>query len=105
MDDVTLLYTTWPDAETAAAAGRSAVEAGLAACANVLAAGVSIFMWQGEVQQAAETVMIVKTTRARVPALRDRLLELHPYDLPAMVALNVDLRASHKPFLDWVAAQ
>ncbi|HYG26605.1 MAG TPA: divalent-cation tolerance protein CutA [Caulobacteraceae bacterium] len=103
MDDVVLLYTTWPNSEIAAAAGRSVVEEGLAACANVLGAGVSIFMWQGQVEQAAETVMIVKTARDKAPAVRDRLLELHPYELPAIVALNLDPRASHQPFLAWVA--
>ena len=97
-----LLYTTWPNSEIAAAAGRSVVEEGLAACANVLGAGVSIFMWQGQVEQAAETILILKTTREAAPALRDRVLELHPYDLPAVVALPVDREASSAAFVGWV---
>ena len=102
MNDVILLYTTWPNSEIAAAAGRSVVEEGLAACANVLGAGVSIFMWQGQIEQAAETILILKTTREAAPALRDRVLELHPYDLPAVVALPVDREASSAAFVGWV---
>ena len=49
MDDMLLLYTTWPDTDTAERAARTVVEEGLAACANMLAAGVSIYRWQGTV--------------------------------------------------------
>lgn len=105
MDDIVILYTTWPDADTAERAARTAVEEGLAACANILAAGVSIYRWEGRLERAAETVMILKTGSARAPALRDRIAELHPYDTPALVALPVVQEASSAAFVEWVCAR
>ena len=105
MNDVILLYTTWPNSEIAAAAGRSVVEEGLAACANLLGAGVSIYRWHGKVERASETVMILKTGRLAAPALRDRILELHPYDTPAVLALPVETTASSDAFVGWVCGE
>lgn len=105
MDDAVLLYTTWPDQASAEAAGRACVEAGLAACVNVLAPTTSIYRWQGAVEQATETPMLVKTTAARAPAARAFLLVRHPYDTPAIVALPLSTELSHAPFLDWIAAE
>ena len=104
MDDILILYTTWPDAETAERAAQTVVGEGLAACANILGAAVSIFPWEGRLERAAETVMILKTGRATAPALRDRILELHPYDTPAVVALPVVTEASSTGFVEWVCA-
>ncbi len=103
MDQITLLYTTWPDADTAEKAARAVVAEGLAACANLLGGGVSIYRWQGTVERAPEAVMILKTGTAAVPALRDRIAELHPYGLPAIVALPVSPEGSSADFLAWVA--
>ncbi|MGE5502288.1 MAG: divalent-cation tolerance protein CutA [Ignavibacteriales bacterium] len=105
MDDILLLYTTWPDADTAERVGRTVVEEGLAACANILGSGVSIYRWKGAVERAPETFMILKTTGKAAPALRDRLVLLHPYDTPGMVALVVEPGASHAPFLSWIASE
>lgn len=102
MDDILILYTTWPEAETAERAARAVVEEGLAACANILGAGVSIYRWEGRLERAAETVMILKTSRANAPALRDRIIELHPYDVPAVVALPIEREASSRRFVEWV---
>jgi len=102
MDRITLLYTTWPDADTAETAARAVVGEGLAACANILGGGVSVYRWEGAVERAAETVMILKTGATAAPALRDRITELHPYDLPAVIALPVEPSASSAAFLAWV---
>ena len=104
MDDILILYTTWPAAETAERAAQAVIGEGLAACANILGVGVSIFPWEGRIERAAEAVMILKTGRATAPALRDRILELHPYDVPAVVALPVDSNTSSGPFVEWVCA-
>jgi periplasmic divalent cation tolerance protein len=105
MDEAILLYTTWPDAETATAAGAAAVDQGLAACANVFAPITSIYRWKGQIERASETPMTFKTTTARAEALRRLILERHPYELPCILALPVAAAASHPPFLAWIAAE
>src|SRR5690606_14854701 len=63
MQDIVLVYTTWPDATAAEQAGRALVEARLAACANILPGMVSLYHWEGTLQRAQEAVMILKTRR------------------------------------------
>ena len=105
MDEAIFLYTTWPDAPTAQAAGRTAVELGLAACANVLAPMTAIYRWEGAVEEATEAPMILKTSRSRAKALCEHIIAHHPYDLPCVVALPVDATASNARFLAWIEAQ
>ena len=105
MSDALLVYTTWPDPESARAFAREAVEASLAACVHVLPAIAATYRWKGAVEEAQETPMLLKTTRAAVEALRARLVERHPYDLPAFTALPVDAAGSSAAFLRWIGAE
>jgi periplasmic divalent cation tolerance protein len=105
MPDVIFLYTTWPDAEKAEAAGEAAVQAGLAACINIFAPIRSVYRWQGRVERAAETPMTLKTTAQAAAALRRLLIQRHPYELPCILAWPVDAAFSHPGFLDWVQEQ
>ena len=105
MTEFVLLYTTWPDAEKAAASAEAAVNAGLAACANIFAPIRSIYRWEGKLEQTEETPMTLKTTAAAAPELRRLLIERHPYDLPCIVALAIDPELSHSGFLGWVQAE
>jgi periplasmic divalent cation tolerance protein len=105
MPDVILLYTTWPDAEKAQAAGEAAVAARLAACVNVFAPIRSIYRWEGEIERAEETPMTLKSTAEAAPALRRLLIEMHPYDLPCILAWPVSAGLSHPDFLAWVQAE
>jgi periplasmic divalent cation tolerance protein len=105
MDECLILYTTWPDPETAETAGRAAVEAKLAACANLLASMTSIYRWQGALQRATETPMLLKTTAAAAPRLRDFLLARHPYETPCLVAVRCEPDGSNPDFLRWVGQE
>lgn len=105
MDEALLVYTTWPDAETAAAAGRAAIEARLAACANILGPLTSIYRWNGAIESAAEVAMTLKTTAAASEALRALIVERHPYELPCVVALPIAAAGSHPAFVSWIAAE
>lgn len=102
MDKIALLYTTWPDAETAEAVAAEAVAERLAACVNILGSGRSIYRWQGAVERTVETVAIFKTTAASAGRLTAFIVERHPYETPAVVALPVAPDLSHSPYLDWV---
>jgi periplasmic divalent cation tolerance protein len=98
-----LAFSTCPDAETAARIARALVEERLAACVNRLPDVVSTWRWQGEIHDDAEVLLIIKTTRERFDALRERLSELHPYELPELVAIEI---AEGLPaYLDWLARE
>src|SRR5262245_43347652 len=102
MDELLILYTTWPDAETAEACGRAAVEEKLAACANLLAPMRSIYGWDGELQVESETPMLLKTTAAAADRLRMLILRYSPYQTPCILALPVDPDHCNPQYLDWV---
>jgi periplasmic divalent cation tolerance protein len=98
-----LVYTTWPDAETADNAARELVTRRLAACANRLGEITSTYEWQGRIEHGTEVAMLIKSTATRFEALSAAIAELHPYDVPAILALPVS--AAHPPFAAWIAAQ
>lgn len=98
-----LVYVTAPDRDSARRMGRAAVEERLAACANIIDGMMSIFCWQGAIEEAAEAVLILKTVEGRVEALTRRLRALHPYDLPCVVALPIV--GGNPDFLAWIATE
>ena len=97
------VLSTFPDAETAARVARTLVDERLAACVNLVPAIRSIYRWQGAISDDAEALAIIKTTADRYPALAARISELHPYEVPEIVALP--LAAGHPPYLAWLAGQ
>ena len=102
MPNVVIVYTTWPDADTAETVGAEAVAERLAACANIQAPIRSIYRWQGAVERTGEVPMTLKTTDEAVNALIAFIIARHPYDLPCVVAWPVDPEISHGDYLDWV---
>ncbi len=89
-DAIAIVYTLFGDESAAKEAARDAVDAGLAACANLLGPCRSVYMWAGERREEAEWPVLLKTT----PALRDRLIERiaarHSYDVPAISSWTTD---------------
>ena len=100
MAEVLLVLSTFPDAETAARSARTLVEENLVACANVLPGVRSIYRWQGKIEEAGETIVFFKTTLAIFPACEARLRELHPYDVPEIIALPIT--SGLPAYLRWV---
>lgn len=95
-----VVLVTGPDRETLTTLGRKVVEERLAACANVVGGVTSVYRWQGEVVEEAESLALIKTTGDRIEALRERVSELHPYDTPEFVALRID--AGSEDYLSWI---
>jgi periplasmic divalent cation tolerance protein len=97
------VQTTFASADDALAAARALVEERLAACAQLLPGLTSVYRWEGMLRQEEEVLLLLKTTEQRWPELRDRLLDLHPYDTPELIATTV----SHVGFeyLAWVKEQ
>ncbi len=82
---------------------RALVDQRLAACVNLIPKVESIYRWQGVVESAEEVLLVVKTTPARFAELRERIAELHSYDVPEILALPVmDGSAS---YLEWLSGQ
>ena len=98
-----LCLSTCPDTETAAKIARLLVEERLAACVNRLPGVLSTYRWQGEIREDAEVLLLIKTTATRLAALERRLLELHPYQVPELIAVPV--AQGHAAYLDWVRQQ
>ncbi len=103
MTDALVVLVTTPTPERAAEIARAVVEERLAACGNVVPGVRSVYRWEGRVQEEAEALLVLKTTRARFEALRDRLLALHPYGVPEVLALPVE--AGSQRYLDWIARE
>jgi periplasmic divalent cation tolerance protein len=99
---VIVVFSTFPSEDKAADIARTLVSEQLCACVSLVPPVRSIYRWQGEICDERETLAIIKTTRERFAALRDRLIELHPYEVPELIALPVE--AGHEPYLDWVAS-
>jgi periplasmic divalent cation tolerance protein len=100
---VVVVLSTFPSSEKAAEVARVLVDERLAACVNLVPAVRSIYRWQGAVHDDAEVLAIVKTTAERVEALCDRLIALHPYDVPEAIVLPVT--GGHAPYLAWVTGE
>lgn len=98
-----LCISTCPDAQTAERIARTLVEEHLAACANRIPGIASTYRWQGRIQNDAEVLLLIKTTRVRFDALRNRLLELSPYATPELIAL--DIVDGSRAYLDWIASE
>ena len=99
-DSVLLCYCTCPDAESAQRIARALVAERLAACVNCLPGITSTYRWQDEVTTDDEHLLLIKTTADRFEALKARLLALHPYDVPELIAVPVE--RGHEAYLAWV---
>ena len=100
MADCLQVTTTLPDEETARRLASSVVEERLAACAQVLGPVSSTYCWKGEVERNREWYCHLKTTRARLSRLQSRIRELHPYEVPEIVA--VALVDGNPEYLQWI---
>ena len=101
-DNVLLCYCTCPDPASARTIAETLVGEKLAACVNHLPGISSTYRWQGAVTTDQEDLLLIKTTRARFGALKARLLQLHPCELPELIAVSIE--AGHAPYLAWVRA-
>ena len=89
MSSFVIVLSTFPTDQDPLPLSRTLVEEQLVACVNVLPAMPSVYRWEGKVEQAVEHQLVMKTTRERVEALKARLAELHPYDVPELLVVPV----------------
>ena len=99
-DAVVVVLTTAPDLAVAESLATHVVEERLGACVNVLPGVTSIYRWEDGLQRDTELLLLIKTTAGSVRALRDRIVDLHPYDVPEVLALPI--AEGHGPYVDWI---
>jgi len=100
MTEALVVLTNCPDAEVADRIARTLVEQGVAACVNRLAAVESIYRWEGAIERATEVPLLIKTTRDRYGDVELAIRQLHPYQVPEMIALTV--ADGHAAYLRWI---
>ena len=97
------LYSTYPDLETALTAARLAVDKKLAVCVNIYPKMTSIYMWEGQREEAGEFAVFIKTRRTLVDEVMAALWEIHVYSVPCFVVLPIEGGSSD--YLAWARAQ
>jgi periplasmic divalent cation tolerance protein len=99
MSEIRLFYTTFANREQAIPLLRALITDGLIACANLYAME-SMYVWEERLCAEHECMAILKTTEAMEERLRQRLAEVHPYDLPCILSWPARANAG---YADWVA--
>ena len=99
METLRLVIVTIPKDEAKKTA-RELVENKLAACVNIVGEVESIFFWQEEVQDDKESLLLIKSTASRFEAIKEFVLENHPYELPEVISF--DLSGCSEDYAKWV---
>jgi len=95
-----VVFVTAPNEESALAIGRALVEERLAACANLVGPIRSIYRWKDNVEDAGEHLLIIKTRAGLCGALEKRVKELHPYEVPEIIAVKIE--SGSPQYLAWI---
>ncbi|MEO8010347.1 MAG: divalent-cation tolerance protein CutA [Dokdonella sp.] len=99
-DRLILIHCSCPDTVSAGRIANALVEEHLAACVQAIGGVTSTYRWQGNVESCTEVLLVIKTVATRFEAVRARIVAMHPYELPEIIA--VDSAGAHAPYLDWV---
>lgn len=100
MEEYIVVLCTVPDENTASEMAEKLVAEKLAACVNHIKGLISIYRWQDKIEKDAESLLIVKTRQDLFSALKAKIVSLHPYQVPEIIALPII--KGHPPYLDWV---
>ena len=103
MSRIVLVLTTVPSEALGEEIATALVAERLAACVNISAPMASIYRWKGNVERDVERQLVIKTTADRVMALQQRIKELHSYELPEFVV--IDVSSGSEAYLKWVASE
>jgi periplasmic divalent cation tolerance protein len=95
-----IVLVTAPDLKTARSLAKSALQARLIACANLVPKIESHYRWRGKIESSAEVLLILKTTKSKLAALEKLVLAGHPYDTPEFLVLP--LSAGSEKYLGWL---
>ncbi|NQW04486.1 MAG: divalent-cation tolerance protein CutA [Acidobacteria bacterium] len=102
MEKIVVVLTTLPEGAAIDELARTLLEGHHAACISVLPVQVSTYRWQGALETAREHQLLIKTTAGRVPALREAMRALHPYEVPEWLVIPVT--GGDPRYLAWIAS-
>jgi periplasmic divalent cation tolerance protein len=94
-----IIYITAGDMDEAKSIGRTLIEERLAACANIFPIA-SIFRWRGNIDEANEVGIIVKTKTDKVKAIEKKIKEIHSYEVPCVVSFEIG--EGSEEYLKWI---
>ncbi len=100
MTDKILVLSTAGSEEEAKKIANALVERRLAACVNIIPRVISVYRWQGKIEEAGEYLLLIKTSAGNFAGARDAITELHSYDVPECVAISI--AEGSKAYLDWM---
>ena len=100
MTDKRVVFVTVPDLATGEAIAGHLLDAKVAACATILPGAISIYNWEGKRERTQECLLLIKTRANSFPALRQKILQHHPYKVPEIVAVTIE--AGLETYLHWI---
>ena len=98
--DLRIALCTVPDETTAGQIANALVSEKLAACVNIIPSVVSVYRWKDAVEHGQELLLLIKTSASVLPLLETRILELHPYELPEIIA--VPIHSGQTDYIQWI---
>jgi periplasmic divalent cation tolerance protein len=101
-DALSIVFVTVLNSDEGSSIAHDLVEKRLAACVNILPGLTSVFGWEGKIEAASETLLIIKTRKDLLNALTNRIQELHSYEVPEIV--SIDISGSHEKYITWINA-
>ena len=103
MDNFIVVLVTAPNETEAARIAQALVGERLAACVNIVGSVRSIYRWQGKVEDDSEALLVIKTRKDMFDTIKERVIELHPYEVPEVISL--DIAGGSEKYLSWLAAE
>lgn len=95
-----IVLCTCPDGQTATIIADKLVAEGMAACVNIVPGVMSVFQWQGNIEHDDELLLLIKSRQDCYPELEVMIRQLHPYELPEIIAVSIERGLSG--YLEWI---
>ena len=100
--DHCVVLCTCQSLEKAKALAHALLNEKLVACVNCIPSITSIYSWDGKIVEDTECLLVIKSTSAQFDTLKEKIVELHDYDVPEVIQINIE--NGHQPYLDWISS-
>ncbi|MBF0298064.1 MAG: divalent-cation tolerance protein CutA [Oligoflexia bacterium] len=98
--DFCIIYTPFPNKESAIKSAKLLLEKKIIACANILDNALSIYSWEGKLEESTEVIMIMKTKTNLFDQVKESITSTHPYSCPCIISYKID--NGNKNYLQWI---